>query len=181
MSEPGRYFTSESTMLVCNITSRRLDNKHYSSEEEELESHIPVTKEEEEKDLIRKAEILYYINDGIYGTFNAIIFDQKLFFVNVMRKDMEREKEEGEQEYRSVLFGPTCDGIDCIANSISLPLLNVGDYLWFSNVGSYTNSCASSFNGFKTKKTFFHMEKLIIYSKLIVTLAYEGINKSIFY
>jgi len=154
MSEPGRYFTSESTMLICNIIARRTHNKDYSSEEE-LECHTQIMKEDDEKYLIRNAEILYYINDGIYGTFNAIIFDQKLFFVNYMRKDMKRENEEEEQEYKSVLFGPTCDGIDCIANSISLPLLNIGDYLWFSNVGSYTNSCASNFNGFKIKKYFF--------------------------
>jgi ornithine decarboxylase len=155
MSEPGRYFTSESTMLICNIIARRTHNKDYSSEEE-LECHTQIMKEDDEKYLIRNAEILYYINDGIYGTFNAIIFDQKLFFVNYMRKDMKREnEEEEEQEYKSVLFGPTCDGIDCIANSISLPLLNIGDYLWFSNVGSYTNSCASNFNGFKIKKYFF--------------------------
>jgi ornithine decarboxylase len=155
MSEPGRYFTSESTMLICNIIARRTHNKDYSSEEE-LESNTQIMKEDDEKYLIRNAEILYYINDGIYGTFNAIIFDQKLFFVNYMRKDMKREnEEEEEQEYKSVLFGPTCDGIDCIANSISLPLLNIGDYLWFSNVGSYTNSCASNFNGFKIKKYFF--------------------------
>ncbi|CAF5097274.1 unnamed protein product, partial [Rotaria magnacalcarata] len=153
MSEPGRYFTSESTMLICNIIARRTHNKDYSSEEEEeVECHTRITKEEDEKDLIRKADILYYINDGIYGTFNAIIFDQKLFYVNYMRKDMKKEEE---QEYKSVIFGPTCDGIDCISNSISLPLLNIGDYLWFSNVGSYTNSCATSFNGFKTKKYFF--------------------------
>ncbi|CAF4934390.1 unnamed protein product, partial [Rotaria magnacalcarata] len=63
-------------MLICNIIARRTHNKDYSSEEEEeVECHTRITKEEDEKDLIRKADILYYINDGIYGTFNAIIFD----------------------------------------------------------------------------------------------------------
>ena len=159
MSEPGRYYTSESTILVSSITARRTSNKDYSldeDEENEEDLNAQVKKQENEKDSMQNADVLYYINDGIYGTFNAMIFDQKLFLLNYMRKDRNKENEGNiEQEYQSVIFGPTCDSIDFITNSIKLPLLNIGDYLWFSHVGSYTNSCASTFNGFKTKKYFF--------------------------
>ena len=36
-----------------------------------------------ERALIESAENIYYINDGIYGTFNAIIFDHKTFIVSL--------------------------------------------------------------------------------------------------
>jgi len=32
----------------------------------------------------------------------------------------------------------TCDGLDIIAKNISLPEMNVGDYLVFNGFGSYT-------------------------------------------
>ncbi|CAF1028826.1 unnamed protein product [Didymodactylos carnosus] len=149
MAEPGRYFSSGDTILVCSIIARRLHNKEYSSKEEISEAQKEKTKE---KALIESAENIYYINDGIYGTFNAIVFDHKVFIVHYLTKSNDKQIPE---QYKSVIFGPTCDSIDCIAHSIDLPLLNVGDRLWFPDVGSYTNASASSFNGFKTKKYFF--------------------------
>ncbi|CAF3531404.1 unnamed protein product [Rotaria sp. Silwood1] len=52
---------------------------------------------------------------------------------------MKQEKKKSPQ-FRSVIFGPTCDSLDCIAHSIDLPLLDIGDILWFPDVGSYTNA-----------------------------------------
>lgn len=101
---------------------------------------------------------LYYINDGIYGTFNAILFDQKTFLIHYLRMSSLTEQitnkrtEEKEEYFKSVIFGPTCDSIDCVANSVNLPLLDINDILWFPDVGSYTSGSASNFNGFKTNK-----------------------------
>ena len=41
--------------------------------------------------LMRKKEKknIYYINDGIYGTFNAIVFDQKTFIIHYLRMSPE--------------------------------------------------------------------------------------------
>ncbi|CAF4057659.1 unnamed protein product [Rotaria magnacalcarata] len=101
---------------------------------------------------------IYYINDGIYGTFNAIIFDQKTFITHYLRMSSPTEDNEkdisgkNEKHFKSVIFGPTCDSLDCVAHAIDLPVLNNGDILWFPDVGSYTCSSASNFNGFKTTK-----------------------------
>ena len=67
---------------------------------------------------------------------------------------MNEENKKGDQ-FKSVIFGPTCDSIDCIAHMIDLPLLEIGDVLWFPDVGSYTNASASNFNGFRTTKYVF--------------------------
>lgn len=64
-----------------------------------------------------------------------------------MRK-AEDKKEENRCLYASTVFGPTCDSIDVIARSVLLPKLNVGDYMYFENMGAYTMAAAGSFNGF---------------------------------
>lgn len=42
----------------------------------------------------------------------------------------------------------TCDGMDIIAKNISVPIdAQVGDWLCFGGMGSYTYGCRSKFNG----------------------------------
>jgi len=54
-----------------------------------------------------------------------------------------------DSKQKSCLFGPTCDSIDVICKNIDLPELEIGDWLYFVNMGAYTIAAASSFNGFK--------------------------------
>lgn len=163
ISEPGRYFSSGGMTLVTRIIARRIHNRDYKSNEKVIElertdSYAPTSDDaedknsESEKAKIESADNIYYINDGIYGTFNAIIFDHKVFIVHYLKMNREDTKTD---QVKSVIFGPTCDSIDCIAHLIDLPLLEIGDVLWFPDVGSYTNASASNFNGFQTKKYVF--------------------------
>ena len=57
--------------------------------------------------------------------------------------------------YTSTIFGPTCDSIDVICRSVLLPKLNIGDWLYFTNMGAYTMAAASSFNGFTPSEKFY--------------------------
>ena len=57
--------------------------------------------------------------------------------------------ESSEQTYRSVIWGPTCDSIDKITDSYWFPELHVGDWLLVDNMGAYTVTLASDFNGFE--------------------------------
>merc|ERR1712127_93931 len=57
--------------------------------------------------------------------------------------------------YASTVFGPTCDSIDVIARSVLLPELNIGDWLYFQNMGAYTMAAASCFNGFTPTERFY--------------------------
>jgi len=47
------------------------------------------------------------------------------------------------------LWGPSCDGLDCIVPEMYLPNLKVGSWLYFTNMGAYTSCAAASFNGFE--------------------------------
>jgi Pyridoxal-dependent decarboxylase, C-terminal sheet domain/Pyridoxal-dependent decarboxylase, pyridoxal binding domain len=115
----------------------------------------------------------YYINDGVYGGFNSIMFDHASVRPRILEeaeKIVAKENEEGfliletsenasEQSTRtlfaSTVFGPTCDSIDVIARSVLLPKLKVGDFLYFQNMGAYTMAAASSFNGFTPSEKFY--------------------------
>jgi len=56
---------------------------------------------------------------------------------------------------KSTVFGPTCDSIDLICKDVELPDLEIGDIVYFFNMGAYTSAAASSFNGFNPPETVY--------------------------
>jgi ornithine decarboxylase len=123
IAEPGRYFTEATHTLVINVIAKK-----------------------RESDVIK-----YYLNDGIYGSFNCINYDhQTPVIIPLLKK-------ENIIKYNTTFFGPTCDSMDCIYKDIQYQELNVGDWLYISNFGSYTTAPSSSFNGFSvTNKKYIH-------------------------
>jgi len=117
IAEPGRYFVSQSHTLAVNVFAKR-----------EIQSS--------------DKSFLYYINDGVYQSFNCIFFD------HVMPKPLVFSQ--GKPTFKSTIFGPTCDSMDCIARDIMLPELEVGNWIYFKNMGAYTVAAASNFNGFNS-------------------------------
>ena len=127
----------------------------------------------------------YYVNDGVYGAFNNIMFDHATVRPRPLRSAILNDKRHGRQRsvsvfdsiegfhtledsvdtnsdpggnddlYTSTIFGPTCDAIDVISRSVLLPKLNIGDWLYFNNMGAYTMAAASSFNGFSPTEKFY--------------------------
>lgn len=57
--------------------------------------------------------------------------------------------ESHEQKYRSVIWGPTCDAIDKLLDNFWIPELHTGDWLLFENMGAYSVTLCSEFNGFE--------------------------------
>lgn len=127
IAEPGRYFVTEAYTLVCSVIGRRVMT-------------INGTK-----------KILYYLNDGIYQSFNCIFFDH-----TSPRPEVFSSRED--ERYMSTVFGPTCDGLDCIAKDIVLPELQIGDWVYFRNMGAYTVAAASQFNGFALPQRMYYFK-----------------------
>ena len=118
-------------------------------------------------------EFAYYINDGVYGGFNSIMYYPETVRPRILEeaeKIVATENENGflilepsnnspehspRTLYASTVFGPTCNSIDVIARSVLLPKLKVGDFLYFENMGAYTMACATAFNGFTTGEKFY--------------------------
>ena len=120
IAEPGRYFAEKTHILVLNIIGKKI-----------------IKNEDNEK------IIIYYLNDGIYGSFNCIYFDHS-------KPTISPFNERDGVQYKSCLFGPTCDSIDLIADNIMLPELAIGEWVYVENFGAYTIAASSNFNGFKT-------------------------------
>ena len=122
ISEPGRYYVSSAFTVACNVIGRR-----------------------DEKDLAT-SETAYklYINDGVYGNFASLIYDHQHVTPHVLSQ---RDNTKVQTKYS--IWGQTCDGIDKITDCIVIPgKLNVGDWLYFEDMGAYTMCCATNFNGF---------------------------------
>lgn len=122
IAEPGRYFAAASHTLFCNVIAKRVQPNAVDGD----------------------PNVLYYLNDGIYQSFNCILFDHAQVTLLPVKNMADRPLQ------KARVFGPSCDALDCIADRCHLPRLEVGEWLFVRDFGAYTVSAASSFNGFKT-------------------------------
>jgi ornithine decarboxylase len=99
--------------------------------------------------------IKYYLSEGIYGSFNCINYDhQKPELIPLLPRD------QYDPLYNSTFFGPTCDSLDCIYKDVPFVELEVGEWIYVGDFGSYTISPSSAFNGFSvTNKKYIQTYK----------------------
>jgi ornithine decarboxylase len=135
IAEPGRYYVSSAFTIACNVIARR------AIEDPAKPASV--------------SSYMVYVNDGLYGNFSSIMFDHQHPVAKVLRAggrncydtDAAGPAAEGGVEYS--IWGPTCDGIDRITESIRFEqTLDVGDWLYFEDMGAYTKCSATKFNGF---------------------------------
>lgn len=62
--------------------------------------------------------------------------------------------ENSERRYRSIIWGPTCDSIDKVTENYWIPELHVGDWLLIDNMGAYSVSLCTDFNGFERAQIY---------------------------
>lgn len=124
MGEPGRFFSSGFYTLVTNVIGK----KEYS------------------EDGVKGFK--YYLDEGIYGAFNCIVFDHVDINLEILKPRIDNTL------FKSVIWGPTCDSMDKIGE-FQLPELFVGDVLYHRNFGSYTSASSTEFNGFKNTSRYY--------------------------
>lgn len=131
IGEPGRYYVSSAFTVACQIIARRVEKD-------------PVTHEKRYK---------IYINDGVYGNFASLIYDHQ----HVQPRILSKSGGDIDPTIYSV-WGQTCDGLDKINDKVALPgVLNIGDWVYFNDMGAYTICCATEFNGFSNKHTIIYV------------------------
>lgn len=120
IAEPGRFYVASAFTLATSIHSKR-DCQNHS---------------------------MYYINDGVYGSFNCILYDHAIVTPQPL---IIQERQVNKMQPASI-WGPTCDGLDQVIQNCLLPPLDIGDWLVFEDMGAYTLPVASQFNGFPVPK-----------------------------
>lgn len=130
IAEPGRYFAATSQALLTTVVSVAESS----------------------------SGCRYYLNDGVYGSFNCLFYDHATVPQPQILRNGEVLQEQANEELATI-FGPTCDGLDLLTDSIKLPRLKVDDKLLFANMGAYTSAASTSFNGFAPATTFVYASK----------------------
>jgi ornithine decarboxylase len=93
---------------------------------------------------VRDGKLCYYVDDGVYHTYSGVIFDHCKYPMKAFKR--------GATQVCSV-FGPTCDALDVISMTETLPAdLKLGDLLYSPNIGAYSHASSTWFNGFPPAK-----------------------------
>ena len=115
IAEPGRFLVGPAATLVTRVVGKAIrENKHW-----------------------------YYLNDGLYGTLSAQVFDHAKFQYKSTRTGRTR---------LCTLAGPTCDSFDIIARGVELPELEIGDIVYVERIGAYSTVSATNFNSMPQAK-----------------------------
>lgn len=141
IAEPGRYYVASAFTLAVNIIAKKV-------------MLAEQTGSDDEDDASNDKTLMYYVNDGVYGSFNCILYDHAH-----VKPILQKKPKPDEKFYSSSLWGPTCDGLDRIVERCDLPELQVGDWMLFENMGAYTVAASSTFNGFQRPTLYYVMSR----------------------
>lgn len=99
----------------------------------------------------RNGQPWYVLDDGMYGSYNGLVFDHWTYKLEFFRQG---------ERVPSVFVGPSCDSIDVVARDYPAPLLEVGDLVLSPEMGAYSSSAATGFNGFQPAKTVVYEDNI---------------------
>lgn len=111
-AEPGRYICGTAVNLITSV--------------------IGVTE--------RGGQPWYFLDEGLYGTFSGVLFDQWDFKLISFKESAEK--------VAATFAGPSCDSLDIMFRGRLTAPLEVGDLLLVPACGAYTSASATTFNGF---------------------------------
>ncbi|PLN82052.1 putative ornithine decarboxylase [Aspergillus taichungensis] len=131
IAEPGRYYARSAYTLACKVISRRRqigDPRRTDTQPDML-----------------------YQNDGVYGSFMNVIMEKETVRPSLVASLLPSHclpggatcrRQPGERRYS--IWGPTCDGLDCVVRDTVLESeVKVGDWLKYKNMGGKQTSILS--------------------------------------
>ncbi|XP_049272484.1 ornithine decarboxylase [Rhipicephalus sanguineus] len=133
ISEPGGFVVSSAFFLCTKIIGKRMC---------------------ESSDEIKQAVCMYYINESTYKSFMMVIYNEE-----IARPEPLEEVVRPTQP--SMVWGITCDSSDKIKAACSLPDMDVGEWMAFPNMGAYSTTVTSPFNGFPDAEIHYRASKCI--------------------
>ena len=132
IAEPGRYFAATAFTAACKVIGRREILK------EGGEPHFMLT-----------------LNDGVYGSFMDCCLSHWQPQPHIIHCESNQVLS---HPIRYTIWGPTCDGVDKIVENACLDrVLDVGDWLFFPDMGAYSLCLSTTFNGFSNERIVHHI------------------------
>lgn len=168
LAEPGRFFAAATHILAASVIGKKVfpAPPAPAAPAAATASAAPAPEKAAASPdaagaggLAGRPRVMYYINDGLYGSFNCVLYDHASPDCAVLPTVLaaaasttatdEAASDGSAPSPLCSVWGPTCDGIDCvIADADQLPSnLPVGAWLWFPEMGAYTRCAGSNFNG----------------------------------
>lgn len=167
ISEPGRYFAEGTHALLMHVFGKRKITPHPPlSSTPHASSQASTTA----STLDNTTEYQYYVNDGLYHSFNCILYDHAHPYLLLLEDDRpaftsksegtsrsteDKDPVESRPLHQSTIFGPTCDSLDCLVKREPFPEMCIGDWLLAPDMGSYSTAGGSCFNGIATRRMVF--------------------------
>ncbi|CAG9808357.1 unnamed protein product [Chironomus riparius] len=124
IAEPGRYFVDTAFSLAVQVILKK------QSENEQM---------------------FYYLNESIFLSLRYFRDKQNINNFSVIRK---LGFPDNTKMILSTMWGCTCTSIDKIWADVEIPELEINDWLVFSNMGAYSTSVSSTFNGFSNRNIY---------------------------
>ena len=90
----------------------------------------------------------------LIGNSHTTLTSQLQIYKHFLTEFLLSQDTAGRTLYPCSIWGPTCDSLDKICYA-KLPELAVGDWIMFEEMGAYTISAHSEFNGFKRPQTYY--------------------------
>ncbi|KAE9546334.1 hypothetical protein FO519_010454 [Halicephalobus sp. NKZ332] len=140
IAEPGTFFACAPVSKSVNIISS---------------IKVPasrITKNELDTD---KPGFMYFVNQGVYGTFNSVVYGD---FVTgePLFPDPKKDKEIAD----CIIWGPTCASTDQVEGMTKMRHMQEEEWLYYPNLGAYSITTSSTFNGFERPECFYFIDEL---------------------
>ncbi|TMW56072.1 hypothetical protein Poli38472_008720 [Pythium oligandrum] len=141
ISEPGRFFAASTHTLAVNVIGRKIaPTFDVPGAGPEPSEHINAN----------SPNYMYFVNDGLYGSFNCLVYDH-----GVIQPVVVSDTVSSADLHPASVWGPTCDGMDCLMKEMKMPIMEIGQWICFPSMGAYTCAAGSDFNGFAPPKKIY--------------------------
>ncbi|KAL3855726.1 hypothetical protein ACJMK2_014931 [Sinanodonta woodiana] len=134
IAEPGRYFVTSAFTLATCIIGKRTVKLHPKNKDGNIDRHTDIPLVE---------HIMYYVNEGVFQTFMYFV----LLHAASDLTPFPLKDTESDALFESTLWGPSGANIDCILEEVLLPDMHCGDWIGFPNMGAYTSTLSTEFDG----------------------------------
>ncbi|KAG2464815.1 antizyme inhibitor 1-like [Polypterus senegalus] len=139
IAEPGSFYVAASFTLAVNIISKKVIARDHHDKFTDLE---PSPNDE--------PAFVYYMNDGVYGSFSNKLAEETIT-VPLVHKKYNKD----EVMFASSLWGPSSDGLDQVVEHCLLPELNIGDWVIFENMGANSLGEQANFTDFQKPPIYY--------------------------